>query len=350
MSCRGIVVGVVLGLFAAGVCPAHAEVALTKVGEYDFAVNGCGGITSAGGNDFFVLRDHNAANKAEVYPLALAFGPTGAITEQTLGDPINPGTLNDSEGIAYDPGAGTFWISDEAAPSITEYHASGMPTGRSAPIPAIQKSKRRSNLSLEALSISGDGLTMWTANEQALACDGETARGNTNVSTRVRLTRFTRPSLTGEWSEAGQWAYACDPCAGLSNAQSGLSGLCALPDESLLVLEREVSTATWGRCRIYRVTPEALEAATDVSSVDALTNASCTVVSKGKRLIDFKGAGMEKMIVYEGICLGPRLPDGSRSVLLVSDGGATKSAFIFTARTVSRLCALRLTGLDATDR
>lgn len=63
-------------------------------------------------------------------------------------------------------------------------------------------------------------------------------------------------------------------------------------------------------------------------------------------MIDFKSGRMSQMIVYEGICLGPRLSDGSLAVYLVSDGGATKTVGFLTATTVSRLCALKLSGLD----
>lgn len=322
-------------------------VSMSKVGEYAFAVDGCGGITYAGGNLFYVLRDHNdSTGHAEVYPLTLAIdSSSGAITSQTLGDYFQPGTNNDSEGLAYDPGRGTLWISDEATPTIKEFLTSGM-AQRSAPVPALQKSKKRSNRSLEALTISGDGLTMWTANEQALTCDGDVSDGNTTVETKVRLMRMTRPTVSGEWTAAGEWAYACDKCGGSTSAQSGLSGLCALPDGSVLALEREVSVSTYGRCRIYRLTPEALNAAPDVASFSTLSNA--TVVTKGACLKEFKGSGLSSMIVYEGICLGPRLSDGSLSVVLVSDGGATKSALggLITATTVSRLCALKLSGLD----
>ena len=334
-----------LAAFAAG-----AAVTMSKVGEYDFSVNGCGGITYVGGNQFYILRDHDdASNKAEVYPAALTINASsGAIAGQNLGTPVNPGTLNDSEGLAFDPGAGTFWISDEASPTITEFYPYGMPTGRTAPIPAIQKSQKRGNRSLESLTISGDGLTMWAANEQALTCDGESSDGNTSVQTVVRLLKYTRPSLAGAWTAAGEWAYKCDACGGSTSAQSGLSGLCALPDGSLLALEREVSVSTTGRCRIYRVTPEALAAATEVSGLAALSSATYTAVDKGAKLLEFKGGGLSKMIVYEGICLGPRLSDGSLSVILVSDGGATKSALggLVTATTVSRLCAIKLSGLD----
>ena len=339
MKIAGLVIGLAVSV--------QAAVTISKVGEYDFAVDGCGGIAYAGGNSFWVLRDHNDDTKhAEVYPLTLEINSTsGAITSQTLGSYFQPGSNNDSEGLAYDPGRGTLWISDEATPTIKEFLTSGM-AQRSAPVPDLQKSKKRGNRSLEALSISGDGLTMWTANEQALTCDGDVSDGNTSVATKVRLIRLTRPTVSGEWSLSGEWAYACDKCGGSTSSQSGLSGLCALPDGSVLALEREVSVSTTGRCRIYRVTPEALAAAPNVATLSSLSNA--TVVAKGSSLLEFKGGGLSKMIVYEGICLGPRLADGSLSLVLVSDGGATKTALggLVTATTVSRLCALKLSGLD----
>jgi len=339
-------------LAAGAVFTACGGVTLEKVGEYDFGVDGCGGITYAGGNRFYVLQDHDTTdNKARVYPLTLSYnGTTGAITGQTLGTAFTPGSNGDSEGIAYDPGSGCFWISDEATPSIKEFYDYGMPTARNVPVPAVQK-KKRDNRSLEALTVSGDGLTLWTANEQALQCDGESSDGTTSVRTVVRLTRFTRPTVDDDWTAAGEWPYACDPCQGSTYAQSGLSGLCALPDGSLLTLEREISAGsilggTWGRCRVYRLESTAFTAANDVSAIPALTNASYTAVSKGSSLVSFTASSMEQMIVYEGICLGPRLSDGSLAVYLVSDGGATKSLYGFTAITVSRLCALKLKGMD----
>lgn len=219
-------------LFAfAALCSVHALAAVTmsKVAEYDFAVDGCGGIAYAGGNQFYVLRDHGANGYAELYPLTIGYNASsGAITSQTLGTAVQPGTLRDAEGIAYDPGSGALWISDETKPpTIGEFYSSGFQTGRNAPVPAIQNTYMRGNLSLEAL-----------------------------------------------------------------------------------------------------------------------TNATYTAVNKGTSLISFQSGNMSKMIVYEGICLGPRLSDGSLAVYLVSDGGATKSQWPVTAYTVSRLCALKLSGLD----
>ena len=319
---------------------------------------------------FYVLRDHAGDDKSRVYPVSLAIDPdTGAIREQTLGAEFTPGDLRDAEGIAHDPQTRALWVSDEGnPPTIAEYGLNGVATGRSAPVPAIQRDCRNDrNLSLEALTISPDGLTMWTANEQALKCDGPTSKGNSTVSTVVRLTRFTRGTPDAAWEAAGEWAYACDACEPVPSSlsmfasqvsqfsESGLSGLCALPDGSLLALEREVSIASLGRCRIYRVTTGALADATEVSDFPALTNATYDAVAKGDCLLDFNGPqpsnllGTNSIIVYEGIALGPILNDGSRAVCLVSDGGATKSVSRFgmtvAATATNSLCALKLTGL-----
>mgnify|MGYP002521791996 FL=1 len=254
--------------------------------------------------------------------------------------------------MAFDPGSGALWVSDEATPTISEFGTSGSPTGRCAPVPAIQREKKRANRSLESLTISGDGLTMWTANEQALTCDGDASDGKAYVETVVRLTRFSRPTVAGDWTASGEWAYKCDASGTGGTVQSGLSGLCALPDGSILALEREVSVSTSGRCRIYRVTPEALASATEVSALAALDrNRAYKAIGKGTALVEFDNSRQSslteyKMIVYEGICLGPRLKDGSLGVYLVSDGGASKSQSLATAYTMSRLCALRLSGLD----
>ena len=353
----GFARSVVAALLSAAAVSSFGDVSLDMVAEYDFAINGCGGITYAGGDLFYVLRDHASDvgedGRAKVYPLHLGYDKsTGAITSQKLDSPITPGTLADSEGIAYDPGNGCLWISDEATPTIAEFYDYGMPTARSAPVPALQKSKKRGNRSLESLTISGDGLTMWTANEQALTCDGSASDGSTSVQTVVRLIRYDRPTVAGAWNESGQWAYKCDTCEGTTSSQSGLTGLCALPDGSLLTLEREVSINSSGRCRIYRLTKDAIAAATDVTGFNnGLTNGSYTAVSKGSYLLqirdpDRKGKYDWNMIVYEGICLGPRLSNGDLAVYLVSDGGEVKEEFIFTAGTLPRLCALRLSGLD----
>ncbi len=334
----------------AGALAAQAAVSMSKVGEYDITVNGCGGITYVGGNTYYVVRDHNDNNVGVLYPLTINTNPsTGAITSHSFGNPIELSGSKDAEGVAFDPFSGNIWMSDETTPTVSEFSPTSGSKFRSLTLPDIQRTKKRGNKSLEALSMSGDGLTLWTCNEEALTCDGDAS--STSVKTVVRLTRYTRPTVSSDFALSGQWPYKCETCKSSvvsSYQQTGAAGLCALPDGSLLVLEREVSTTTLGRCEIYRVTPDALAAASDISFITSLTNTTYTAVSKGSSLVSFKGGGLSTIIIYEGICLGPRLSDGSLAVYLISDGGATKTALggFITASTISRLCALKLSGLD----
>lgn len=344
---------------------ALAAVTITKVAEYDINNLGCGGIVYLGGDNYYLLRDHDDSNKATLYPATIQVDlSTGKITNNLKSDIVTVGialTGNaDSEGIALDPCSGGVWVSDESGPTIKEFRPTlamvSVPATRTAPMPSIY-SKINSNKGLEALTVSGDGKTMWTANEEALKGDGSLS--SYNVSTTVRLTKFARENVHDNWTAVGQWPYTCQPAMSslVSSYQfCGVSGLCALPDGSLLVLERETSTTTLGRFEIYRLTESSFTSATPILTwTDGLAGKSYTAVSKGKALIsnigDDRGSTYSDfdIDVYEGICLGPRLANGDLSLLLVSDGGASASAFIFTAYTVPRICALRLSGLGEVD-
>lgn len=347
-----------------GINAGDAGVSIVKVGEYPFPIEGCGGIAYSGqGGLFYAVKDHEGPTGMHgatgIYPVEFDIDAhTGAIESQKIGRPFTPGNNRDSEGITIDPFSGGIWLADEFGytPSIAEFDATGKASGRTAPIPDIQKKFHCDNQSLESLTIAPDGLTMWTANEQALMCDGRPAFENSDVHTVVRLMRFTRASAIANWELNGSWAYRCDPCAHSFSAQSGLSGLCALPDGSLLVLEREISVVTCGRSQLYRLTPQAIGAATEISDIPALTNATYTVINKGKCLARLNGTGLSAMTVYEGITLGPKLANGSQTLYLVSDGGEkrrkTIHGFTFNAQTVGRLCALLIFGIEerpATD-
>lgn len=315
------------------------------------------GITWKGGSSFYVVRDggNTSSNCCSIHTMVISLTADGGMYSSPL---MSPGVALvgacDAEGIAYDPGSGKVWISDEAGARIREYDpASGLPTGRTVPVPPFVVNGVRGNLSLEALTISGDGLTLWTANEEALLCDGAPARPG--ASTVVRLMRFVRRELSADWEGAGMWAYRCDPVEKLEPVCSGVSELCALPDGSLLVLERECSYTTLGRTRIYR--PD-FTGATDISGLAALTNSVYVAVTKGAALyeaMDGRNFGdgflRSQVACYEGLCLGPSNEDGSVNLMMVSDGGASrdkKKLFMtVSVETKPFVRSLKLTGFDA---
>jgi len=277
------------------------------------------GITYAGGNLYYAIDD---ADK-KLYPITIAIEGDGSLLSSTniiIGAGVVMSGGSDMEGCAYDPCSGNVWVSDEAGAHIREYDPATGSVVRTAPVPAIQK-KYSENYSLEALTISGDGLTMWTSNEEALTVDGDLA--SASAGSVVRLTRFTRGSVRDNWTPNGEWAYVTDAIGKEKdqNRRSGVSGLCALPDGTLLALERCCKGADF-IITIYQVD---FSGATDVSSLSSLKDASYTATKKTQLW-----KRQELLLNLEGICLGPRLEDGSCVLVLVGDGGSVAMDSVLT--------------------
>lgn len=303
------------------VIAAHAAV-ITDPGQGAISFpgsNGFSGITWAGGSTYYLVPD----NQLAFYPLTLATDPTtGWLSGPSLGAAIAVTTgVSDFEGIAYLPGSSNVLISAESDSSIRNYSLTGGVSVLTVGVPTIYQSPNfRTNLSLESLSYSSVGQTLWTANEGALSSDGGVS--TTNAGTLVRLQRFDNA-----FNPTGQYAYLTDPISGdgpyTSSEQSGVSDLVALPDGGLLVLEREFGGTNIPdfRIRIYEVS---LTGATDVSGLSTLTNGGFT--SAGKSLL---WEGNFSSNNFEGIALGPQLTNGDYSLILVSDsgGGAEQSVY-----------------------
>lgn len=259
------------------------------------------------------------------------------------------GKYVDLEGVAWDSARGLVWVSDELDASIRAFDpATGARRGE-VPVPARQDAFRY-NRSLESLAIGPGGMEMWTCNEEALDAadarrqrDGirspkprpETTcsdgpRATREKGTRVRLMRFARASAAEAWRPAGEWAYETDPIGGLDflgKSRSGVADVAVLSDGTLLALERELSIKSGKfmpslRCRIYIV---------DVSGAEDVAGRAS--------LADFSGPMAKKTLLwsgdtgfsnYEGLCEGPRLKDGARTLLLVSDADAGAAARVMT--------------------
>lgn len=189
---------------------------------------------------------------------------------------------------------------------------------------------RRPNRGLESLAIEPGGRSLWTANEEALANDGppaEVGRG-----TVVRLTRlpladaeqplpFDRLRARREQPAAAafQAAYEVDPPHAFlrvfaGQPLSGLSALVALGGGRLLALERSGAPGLPPfASRIYLVDTKA---AVDVSAVERDLAARKEAVVE-KRLLWSGSLGIN----LEGLCRGPMLADGNRSLVAIADNG-----------------------------
>ena len=103
----------------------------------------------------------------------------------------------------------------------------------------------------------------------------------------------------------------------------GVSAICALDGGRLLVLEREAKVTklkigSWVHCKLYVVNPTAKPSGT-------LTDTDGTPSEKAitkELLTEFRtkiNLTRRNFANYEGMCMGPRLADGSRTLLMIAD-------------------------------
>ena len=329
---------------------AFGVVTVTPVGEFPLpglqpgeeAPPGLSGLTRVGGDMYFTVCDKNGM----LHQLTICMDrASGAITGCVFGLSVKlegKGKL-DFESVAWDDANRWVWIGDELDGSICAFHPTTGKRVRAVDVPAVYDAFRY-NRSFESLSIRAGGLEMWTCNEDAL-CRSDAVnkigppvddgpRTTREHGSTVRIQKFARATPQADWKPAGQWAYRTDPIGGknfANKARCGVSEMCCLDDGTVLVLEREMSVKGGGflpvpsfRCRIYQVH---FEDATDVSNVQSLHGAAYKPVAK--RILFDQDTGFA---MYEGLCLGPLLADGTRSLLMISDGDAGAVARIYALK------------------
>jgi len=320
-------------LAAVSASAADVSVAVGRAFQRPAVPESLSGITYVGGNRFWAVADDGTGAEGGLYECTIDLGPEGTNVASfsicSTNERVRLGSASDLEGCAYDPATGWVWATDEGGRNVRAYDpATGAQVG-GVHVPYILTT-HPGNFGFEALSMRGDGLALWTCNEEALVGDG--SRSSHAAGTTIRLAKYSRRSARDEFALEAMYPYTTDawtyPYDYKGKARLGVAGLCALPDGSLLVLERELSFGStsilamianhrlgW---RVYRVARP--EDATDVKGYDSLkdgatwTGTEKSLLAEGGGLI--LGGGN-----FEGICLGPRLANGDLSVLLLSDAG-----------------------------
>ena len=281
------------------------------------------GISWAGGNAYYAVSDDVFTGEVGLYPMTIDLATNGlSVISCSIPSPTNRisfAKAYDLEDVAFDAVNGTVWVADETRGTVKEYRVADGTVVRTLSLPEGLK-KTRSNLGIESLTLSPDGKTLWTCTEEALACDG--ARSSPTNGTTVRLLKYTRPTAKEGFTLAGTYSYTTDVWSQrfdyVGKGRRGVSGLCALPDGSLLVLERELS---FGGAHPLKAAATA-RLSFDVYRVEFPRGSGGLVATNVRKVKLASGGGpVFAFGNYEGICLGPRLPDGKRSVLLISDAG-----------------------------
>lgn len=326
-------------------------------------VGGLSGISYDPGRDrYYVISDDRSANgPARFYTVRLSVSDRGiddvavSAAHPLLdedGHPFGPRSFDssppvvppDPEGIAFDDGRQRLYWSSEgerrtggsrgpvlADPWVRVAGLDGGYLGRFAVPPGLRMSVQhtgpRRNTTLEGLTVSPDGRLVFAAMEGPGYDDGALPDQGHGALTRITGYRL---DAGGDWATpSAQYAYPLEAATAPADT-NGLTDLVALSANEFLVIERAFSTRP--TVRLFRAE---IAAATDVLGVPALTGTAVTPMTKTLLADLSMTPGLERLDNIEGITLGPRLPDGRQTVVLVSDDN-------FSPRQVTQFVAFAL--------
>jgi hypothetical protein len=253
-------------------------------------------------------------------PAIVSLHPDSTFRRWTLGASVTldlPQPL-DIEGIALVPDG--FVIVSEEGPKLYEVSRAGKLV-RELALPS-HFNEARHNKSLESAAATADGRYVFTSTEASLPRDGHPASQARGMM--LRIARVDRQTLGVE-----EHAYLSDALpAGRSDL--GVSDLAAIDARTLLVLERAFTKGTGNRVRVYKVSLG--DPAAGCTSDPALVEGR-PVLDK-ELLVDVARLAHGPLPPprqpqptpllenYEGIAIGPPLPDGRATLVLVSDDNA----------------------------
>ena len=188
------------------------------------------------------------------------------------------------------------------------------------------------NLAFESLTINRTGLPedpfrLFTATESALIQD-ESFEGEEQP--RIRFLHYVINPV-GNPVLVAEHLYLLDP-APIEVISNGLSELMALQTEGYFLSLERTFGFTGAGAKIFQVI---IGNATDTSNIASLKgNLTQVRPLKKQLLLDLQELGIY-LDNLEGMTLGPRLPDGSQSLLLISDDN-------FNDEQISQLLLFRL--------
>lgn len=239
--------------------------------------------------------------------------------------PFIPG-ITDTEGIALTKKS-TVFISSEGDvqqlinPFIQEFSLSSGQTITTLPIPdkflpdSTGQKGVRNNLAFESLTITPDENFLFTASENALIQDGAAAKPD--AGTPCRILQYNL--LTNQPEK--EFLYQTEPVTSLLNFTgkfaSGLPDLLALDNQGhLLSIERSF-TGLGFAIFLFQVSLENADDIHNIDSIELIDTKKLNSVQK-KLLLDLRTLDVA-LDNIEGLTLGPKLPNGEPSLILVSD-------------------------------
>lgn len=318
-------------------------------------VGGLSGLTyESRTKTYYVISDDRSdLAPARFYSFKLRLNSEGKLGEHSIqwqavhilkvkdGAKYAKGTI-DPEGIAVGPDS-LIYISSEGdprkgvAPFINAFTKSGSLV-KALPIPDAfwpanpQKRKDegvRENLAFEGLTVTPDGKRLYAATENALLQDGPKADSVHGSPSRMLEYNLSAGQLVHQYEYDVAPVHFTKVAPGKFSV-NGLSDILALDNEGhLLSFDRNFVVGQGNRIGLYYVSTNK---ATDIKGAESLQKYDGTVQPVAKTLIAHLGDYGINVDNFEGLALGPRLQDGSRLLLMVSDNNFSSSQkTLFTA-------------------
>ncbi len=259
--------------------------------------------------------------------------PVGVTTLLNKDNQPFPADETDTEGIAL-TNKDTVFISSEGDvkklinPFIQEFSLANGQLLTTLPVPnkfLPDKNRKlgiRNNLAFESLSITPDNQRLFTATENALIQDGAAAKPK--LGSYCRILQYNLLTKLPE----KEFLYKTEPVPEIFNLggrfASGLPDLLALDNQgNFLSIERSF-TGLGFAVSLFQVS---LAGADEIQKIDSLLAVDFQKIKpvKKKLLLDLRALSVlfNKLDILldniEGLTLGPSLPDGQRSLILISD-------------------------------
>ena len=338
------------------------KLSIDYIGEYQVPLNfqvkttpvgGLSGLTYDRQRDLFYAISDDRSDKAPArfYTLKLDLDTKNPqqvkfkqvnITDVTLlkdasGKTYAKGT-SDTEAIALTPQSSVFISSEgdrlkKVLPFVNEFDLTTGQVKQALPIPERYlpdtEGKRgfQNNLAFESITlsptgtlpVSGEPLRLFAATESALMPDKEVAKVAKDGKIPGAKNRWLHYLLSDRAEIISEHLYQLDSPP-LGAIEHGLSEIQAIDTSGhFLTLERSFGL-TGFQVKLFQAT---LGGATDTSRIESFQG-NTTIQSVKKQL----AFDLKQLDIYidnlEGMALGARLPDGSQTLLLVSDNNFSK--------------------------
>ncbi len=304
------------------------------------AIGGFSGIDYQNGK-WYIICD-TSTPPIRYYEAAISFDKDiflkAAITsmieiKDATGNPIKDPPV-DPEAIRFDANTGTIVYTSEGSinngtdPALIEIATQGNQI-KSFTLPDNFKANTVDDLSgprhngvLEGLSISFDDKGYWISFELPLVEDGPEPT-TTDTESPVRITLINK--TTGQPER--QFAYELDPVAreaalGTTFEVNGLVEILEYDENQFLALERSFSSGYLDGGNVVKIYKVDAANATNTLSIATLSG---TTYTKATKTLLFNFETIRSQLTnttvdnLEGITFGPKLADGSRTIVVISD-------------------------------